>query len=430
MGRELAYVLINPYTIAKSRTGGVIARYMARTDLDFVGARMFGPSKELAEKYAQIVRSTDPDASPTTQLIADYIVRCYGPNPADGRPRRVMLLLFEGEDAVRKIWEVTGSATLKTGSGQTVRDTYGDYVLDETGAVRYFEPAVLVAPNRNRAESVLRLWAQFSDADGGVVSHAFDVPEGENVERTLVLLKPDNFRERSARPGNIIDFLSSSGLRIIGVKKFSMTVAQAEDFYGPVRNSLASKFASFGCERAVQALTREFEFAVPNQAVQDLCVKLGPLFAEAQFEKIVEFMTGFRPSECPPRKKAMLGKEGCLALVYDGVAAVDKIRSIIGSTDPHKAQPGSVRREFGSDIMVNAVHASDSRDSVTREMAIIRVAEDTIRSLVDKHCGNAAAKPQTPEVKPKRDESDVFFRRVVLKRNKPDQAQAPRDAKS
>ena len=50
MAKELAFVLINPYTIAKSRTGGVIARYLARTDLDLVAARMFGPSKELVEK--------------------------------------------------------------------------------------------------------------------------------------------------------------------------------------------------------------------------------------------------------------------------------------------------------------------------------------------------------------------------------------------
>ena len=48
--KELAYVLINPYTIRKSRTGGVIARYLSRTDLKLVAARMFGPSQALAEE--------------------------------------------------------------------------------------------------------------------------------------------------------------------------------------------------------------------------------------------------------------------------------------------------------------------------------------------------------------------------------------------
>ena len=49
MAKELAFVLINPYTIAKSRTGGVIARVISRTDAKLVGARMFGPSQELVE---------------------------------------------------------------------------------------------------------------------------------------------------------------------------------------------------------------------------------------------------------------------------------------------------------------------------------------------------------------------------------------------
>ena len=43
MSSELAFVLINPYTIAKSRTGGVIGRFMSRTGLDLVAARMFAP---------------------------------------------------------------------------------------------------------------------------------------------------------------------------------------------------------------------------------------------------------------------------------------------------------------------------------------------------------------------------------------------------
>ena len=61
MAKELAFVLINPYTIAKSRTGGVMARFLGRTDLDLVAARMFGPSMELVGKYSELVRNADPD---------------------------------------------------------------------------------------------------------------------------------------------------------------------------------------------------------------------------------------------------------------------------------------------------------------------------------------------------------------------------------
>jgi len=388
MARELAFVLINPYTIAKSRTGGIIARYMARTDLNFVAARMFGPRQELVEQYAAQVRAVaDATGSETSRLIAEYVLHSYAPNPSTGRRRRVMLLLFEGEDAVRKIWEVTGSATLKLGSGQTVRDTYGDYIVDEQNRVRYFEPAVLVAPTLERAASALRLWAKYAATDGGVMGAAVDVDQGQEVQKTLVLLKPDNFRFRSARPGNIIDLLSSSGLRIVAVKKLAMTVAQAEEFYAPVRAVLAEKFKGFGLTRAAGALSREFGFPVPEDALGSVCDSLGLLFAQAQFEEIVKFMTGCKPSECSPAEKETHGTEACLALVYDGVDAVRKIRTLLGPTDPSKASPGSVRREFGSDIMVNAAHASDSPANAEREMRIIRVEEDTIAPWVEKFYG-------------------------------------------
>ena len=403
MARELAYVLINPYTIAKSRTGGVIARYIARTNLAIAGARMFGPSHELADEYAALIRSHARETSDTDHLIADYVSTSYIPNPTTGRPRRVMMLLFEGEDAVRKIWQATGSATLKSGSGETIRDTYGDYIVGVSGQVQYFEPAVLVAPTKKRAEYTLRLWAKYSTRDGGLIDTATDVMEGSNVEKTLVMLKPDNFRIPSARAGNIIDILSSSGLRIIAARKFSMTVAQAEAFYGPIREALENKFAAIGSARAARALTKEFGFDVPEQTLTAICLELGPLFAKAQFESIVKFMTGYRPSECSGHEGTTLGKENCIALVYDGVDAVRKIRTLLGTTDPSKATPGSVRREFGSDIMVNAAHASDSVENAAREMGIIQVDADDVKLLVDRFYGTPvtrilAWKTQLPRV--------------------------------
>ena len=392
MAEELAFVLINPYTISKSRTGGVIARFIGRTDLNFVAARMFNPSRELAYEYSETVRRGDPASPEMCGLIADYILRNYTPDPVTGKPRRVMLLLFEGEDAVRKIWDVAGSASLKQGSGETIRDTYGDYLLDDKGKVLYFEPAVLVAPNsKRRAAATLRLWAKYSDRDGGIVDAAGDVPAGGDVQKTLVLLKPDNFRFPSFRPGTIIDLLSSSGLRIVGVKKFKMTVAQAEEFYGPVREALRGKFKDIGASRAASVLARECGFEVPDSVLPELSALLAPLFAKTQFESIVKFMTGYKPSECSEAEKSLLAGEGCLALVYDGVNAVQKIRSILGPTDPSKARPGSVRREFGSDIMMNAAHASDSPASAEREMAIIKVEEDTVRPLVERYYGDSVS---------------------------------------
>jgi len=388
MANELAFVLINPYTIAKSRTGGVIARVISRADLRLVGARMFGPSAELAATYAASLRDSDPEHVRVCRLLSDYINKEYSPDPKTGRPRRVMLLLFEGEAAVRKIWGVTGSATGRKVSGSTIRDTYGDYIADSSGDVRYFEPAVFVARNIGRAATTLRLWAEYSDSDGGIIDHAGDVPDGRNVEKTLVMLKPDNFRFPSLRPGSIIDVLSSSGLRIVAIRKFSMSVAQAEEFYGPVERVLEKKFADIGAGRAARVLSEEFGFSVPESATRSLCKKLGGLFAHHQFQSIVQFMTGHRPSDCPEPLKSETGSEECLALLYEGINAVKKIRNILGPTDPTKAAPGSVRREFGTDIMINAAHASDSARNALREMKIVNMGSESIKALIDKYYGN------------------------------------------
>ena len=62
-----------------------------------------------------------------------------------------------------------------------------------------------------------------------------------NVQVSLVMLKPDNFERRSRRPGNIIDAYSWTGLRIVGARLFNMTVAQGEDFYGPLKEIFVRK---------------------------------------------------------------------------------------------------------------------------------------------------------------------------------------------
>lgn len=385
MARELAFVAINPYTIAKSRTGGVLARYIGRSQLDMVAARMFNPSPALVEEYANLIRETEQGSDHIQELLADYVRRSYGPDPVTGRPRRVMFLLFEGENACQRIWEVTGGFSPNATTGLTVRDTYGDYVLDEQKNVRYFEPAVMVAHESAGCKAAMKLWARYSAKDGGICASPGESTADGEVQRTLVLLKPDNFRFRSLRPGNIIDLLSRSGLRIVAVKKFNMTVGQAEQFYGPVKDVLRDKFFKIGGARVSDMFNREFGFPVADEPLRDICGKLGGLFAQSQFERIVEFMTGFKPSEIPEAERASRGKEECFALVYQGVNAVRTIRQILGPTDPSQAEPGSVRREFGSDIMVNAAHASDSPENAQREMDIIQVAEDTLGRWVAKH---------------------------------------------
>ena len=382
MAKELAFVLINPYTVSKSRTGGVIARYISRTGLDFVAARMFTPSVELARSYAQLIRG-DLEIDPVVRpILADYVEREYGPDPATGRSRRVMMLLFEGENAIQIVKDVTGPIR-PTNSGESVRDTYGDFILDAAGAVHYLEPAVFIGPTVHATGEALKLWAKYSVQCGGIVDAAGDVAQGAASEEALVILKPDNFRFASARPGLIIDIFSRSGLRIVGAKIHRMTVAEAEEFYGPVRNVLREKLKGKVAERATKALAAELGMEIPEAVKGQLGDLLGPMFGDNQFYQIVQFMTGRWGEGLVDEEKGKPGNLRCLLLVYAGPNAISRIRSILGPTDPSKALPGSVRREFGQDIMVNAAHASDSVENARREMGITKVGEDSLHAWVE-----------------------------------------------
>jgi len=62
---------------------------------------------------------------------------------------------------------------------------------------------------------------------------------------------------------------------------------------------------------------------------------------------------------------------------------VRKIREVLGPTDPSKAPFGTIRREFGETIMVNAAHASDAPENAQREMGIIQIQENNFRTLIE-----------------------------------------------
>src|ERR1051325_3663469 len=232
MSQELAYVIVTPYSLYKSRTGGILSRLISRTGLDLVAARMFAPSAALAKEYSEVVVSTnDPQDRRIQERIRDYILKNFSPDPKTGRRRRVMVLLFKGDDAVRKVRSVVGNLGPDRRVGETIRDTYGDFVLDENDQVKYFEPAVLAAPTGDEATAKLKIWARYSETDGGVLENVNAYHAGETPQRTLVLIKPDNFRFPTGRPGNVIDFFSRTGLYIVAVKVHQMSVAEAVEFY-------------------------------------------------------------------------------------------------------------------------------------------------------------------------------------------------------
>jgi len=388
MPEELSYVIITPYSLLKSRTGGIISRLIARTGVDLVAARMFSPSAELTKEYADtIISEQDPEHRRMQELIRDYIVERFAPDARTGRRRRAMMLVFRGEDAVRKTFSVVGHIAPGRSGGETIRDTYGDLIMNNDGSVRHFEPAVLAAPTAEEAEQRLKLWAKYSEKDGGILEDVNEFPDGQSPQRTLVLIKPENFRFASGRPGRMIDFFSKTGLYIVGIKLHRMSVEQACEFYGPVREILRTKLKDMVADKARDAIEQNFGFALTPEVASNLGDVLSPSFGDNQFENIVRFMSGRAPSECPETERSNPGSEKCFALVYEGVDAVSKIRDVLGPTDPSKAPPGSIRREFGSTIMVNAAHASDSTDNAQREMGIIQATDNNFKQVIEKVYG-------------------------------------------
>jgi nucleoside diphosphate kinase len=349
--QELSYAIVTPYSMRKSRTGGIVARLISRTGLDVVAGRMFAPSAELVKRYSEtIVTETEPRHRATQELIRDYVRRNFT-GKVNGQKPRVLFLVFRGEDAVAKVHRAVGHIVNERTSGETIRDTFGDYIADESGKVTYFEPAVLTAIEPGQVQRDLRLWGEFSESDGGILENVIEHPPVAKVEKTLVLIKPDNFTFPNLRPGGVIEVFSRSGLYIIGFKVHRMSVAQAEEFYGPVLPVLREK--------------------------------LGPEKGREAWEDIVEFMSGRRPSDVTPALRSEPGTEKCIAIVYQGEGAVQKIREVLGPTDPSKAPPGSIRKEFGQTIMINAAHASDSVANAEREMKIVRVDENNFKPLIE-----------------------------------------------
>ena len=348
---ELSYAIITSYSMRKSRTGGIVGRLISRTGLDLVGGRMFAPSPELAKRYAEtIVTETEPRHRATQKLIRDYVLKNFTGTINGERPR-VLFLIFRGPDAVERTHRTVGHIVHERTSGETIRDTYGDYITDDSGKVTYFEPGVLAAFDPKAVERDLKLWAEFSDSDGGILDQVIPFPTDAKTEKTLVLIKPDNFKFPNLRPGGVIEVFSRSGLCIIGFKVHRMSVAQAEAFYGPVLSVLESK--------------------------------LGAKSGRENWDSIIEFMAGKKPSDCRPEERDIPGSEKSIAIVYQGEDAVRRIRDVLGPTDPAKAPPGSIRKEFGQTIMINAAHASDSAENAKREMAIIQTDENNFKPLIE-----------------------------------------------
>jgi nucleoside-diphosphate kinase len=127
------------------------------------------------------------------------------------------------------------------------------------------------------------------------------------MQKTFTILKPDTVR--AGKAGAILSELENAGFRICAMKMLRLTEAQAQGFY---------------------YVHKERPF----------------------FSSLVKFMT-----EGP-----------IVAIVLEADNAIEKLRTVMGATDPAKAQEGTIRKKFGTNIERNAIHGSDGPETAAFEI--------------------------------------------------------------
>lgn len=127
------------------------------------------------------------------------------------------------------------------------------------------------------------------------------------IERTLSIIKPDAVAKNVI--GEIYRRFESGGLKIVAARMLHLTREQAEEFYAVHKDR--------------------------------------PFFGE-----LVDFMIS----------------GPIMVQVLEGEGAISRNREIMGATDPAKADPGTVRADFASEVTENAVHGSDAAETARTEI--------------------------------------------------------------
>ena len=130
------------------------------------------------------------------------------------------------------------------------------------------------------------------------------------MERSLVIIKPDAMQRGLA--GAIINRLEQRGPKLVAIKMLHLDKALARQHYA---------------------------------------VHAGKPF----FDDVVDYI-----SSAP-----------IIAITFEGESAVEVVRETMGATDPAKAEPGTIRGDFGMDIERKAVHGSDSVETAEEEIKLL-----------------------------------------------------------
>jgi nucleoside diphosphate kinase len=447
---ELAYALVTPYSLHKSRTGGILARLLW-ANVELVAARMYAPKpgSGFIEAYCDAIYDPQERDVPLKyqRMIIEYVVKNFGKPNVRGISNRLALLVFRGPNAQKETAAAVGH--IRPGvRGDDVRGTFGDFLIEDPDVLDYdpayqerrrllskysklreaelpvrhnafFEPAALTGttPQMNRAH--LELFRKYAYSDGGFVLDAVEGADAPDIETSMVILKPESFRNRNPLPGNLIDFFAHTGMFITAMKVIEMDVNRARDFYGlklpQFRQQLKGMvgqrarrivkraralsdeaIAHLGAEAAVardprtalaavkrmetlfagelspgevkppvleriyDELARRLTDLDPPDAVYDeLSEDLKDVNAQAEFNELIRYMTGKDPETHEPTEPGQQTR--CMAILYSGRGALSVIRKRLKQ----------LRVVYGTNVLQNRAHASDPEEFPEQEREVL-----------------------------------------------------------
>lgn len=365
MSGHVAYLLLAPSCLRSGRFGPVLARLLSRTTSEFVGL----DSLRQTRTPGVLERLAGP--APSGIPAADW---SHWTRRAFALPEPALLAVFRGPDAAGELRRLLGGFR-GDAVDDSLRGTFGDLVRGGDGSVAFCEPLAFAAADASEARANLR-W--LADESGALESAPPPLAAGH--ERTLVLVKPDNFRHGGGRPGQVADLFCRSGLSPVGARLVRFSLRQAMDFYGAVREVLRARLHRVAGEVAAAELAAgQLGLECDDVLIRDIGRVLGPAYGEQRFRNLIRFMTGSLPRVDGGPEPETEGGETTLALVFDGPDAVARMRAVLGPTDPSAAPRGTVRKEFGQSTLENAGHASDSVENAAREIAIVRPWDTGLR---------------------------------------------------
>ncbi|NLF29619.1 MAG: nucleoside-diphosphate kinase, partial [Planctomycetes bacterium] len=98
--------------------------------------------------------------------------------------------------------------------------------------------------------------------------------------------------------------------------------------------------------------------------------------ATAEFNRVVRFLTGVEPDEMANHDNGQgAGRSHCLALLYQGPDAVEKVKSVLGGINPIRTAAGDYRSEFAQDLVRSGAHASANAEDALRERDVVGLAD-------------------------------------------------------